>query len=83
MIPTSSPDLSCPVCREPHLVTGESEALRRRALTEWSGCCVKPLPEAPARVPRPLRERLALAAMFLGCGATWALIVGLAVMGRT
>lgn len=36
----SGPDLSCPVCHEVYIVTGDTEDARRTALAHWKGCCI-------------------------------------------
>lgn len=37
--PEFRPDLSCPVCQTPFVVTGDTPIARDRALRDWSGCC--------------------------------------------
>ncbi len=39
-VPESNPDLSCPMCGDTFIVTGDTEIARNRALRDWRGCCV-------------------------------------------
>jgi len=65
-IPEFAPDLSCPVCHEPFIVTGETPIARERALRDWS-CCPVVLTLSPEDfdtltdaldAPPEVRERL-------------------------
>lgn len=38
--PEFRPDLSCPVCQTPYVVTGDTPIARDRAIRDWNGCCV-------------------------------------------